>query len=187
MDGLLDSGIKNMNPLSRAEKFLGCIGTADVPIILANHLAKAKGKLSLSEKCREQASPKSGIRSLTELNLDVGNRVMGNAVIRCCIIVEHSIDVFEPSAAAGVEWFARQLLDMAFAHQIGRIGHGLCRITMLLIHELGEPFDKKPTINKNGNAAHSHGCTPKMKKPQDFGARSRSTSGPTLKGQMNER
>jgi hypothetical protein len=76
---------------------------------------------------------------------------------------------------------------MAFAHPIRGIRHGLCGISVLFIDQLGEPLNEKASVDEDGNAARPHGCSPRRKKPQDFGARSGSTSGPTLKGQMRKK
>jgi hypothetical protein len=73
---------------------------------------------------------------------------------------------------------------MAFAHPIRGIRHGLCGISVLFIDQLGEPLDEKASVDEDGNAARPHGWISKRKKPQDFGARSGSTSGPTLKGRI---
>lgn len=182
--GLLNRGIEYVNPLPRAEKLLGRVGAPDVPIVLAGDLTEAQGEFSLASERGKQGAPKCGIGRFPKLDLDVGDRVVGDAVIRRSVVVEHPIDVIEPLAAARVEKLAHQLLDMAFAHPVGGIRHGLRRISMLFIDQLGKPLDEKASVDEDGNPARPHGRTPKRKKPQDFGARSGSTSGPTLKGQM---
>ena len=93
---------------------------------------------------------------------------MRNAIVRCRIVVEETIDMIQPTAVLFTCWFTDQPLNMTLAWNTGRFRDRLGGIAKSLVNDLGQPLEEKSTVDEDGDATNSHCRIPQNKNAPSF-------------------